>query len=125
VWRVRIARRATADTDRRARHWPDWRDAARYSPEGPGIRVLHASTDLKVVLVTLSPGQALPIHPGAVACFHVLDGTGSIVVDDDQIAVSAGSTVIAPPGSVRAVRASTPLVFLGSLGEPAAEGVHP
>jgi uncharacterized protein (DUF2249 family) len=123
VWRVRIGRKATAG--RSASAWPDWRDAANYSADGPGIRVLSESSDLKVVLVTLGTGQALPAHPGPAACFHILDGTGSILVDDDEITVSAGSTVIAPPGSRRSVRASTPLVFLGNLGDPAAEGTHP
>lgn len=122
MWRVRIGR--TAGARRRPSVLSDWRAAAEYSPDGPGIRVLHESTDLKVVLVALSPGQALPEHPGPAACFHVLDGTGMLIVDDEAIAVSAGSTAIAPSGSRRAVRATTALVFLGNLGDPASEAAH-
>ncbi len=124
VWRVRIGRTAAAGPDRRAGFWPDWRAAARYSPDEPAIHVLLDCTELKVVLVTLSPAHELPAHPGPAACFHILAGTGSVVVDDEEISVSAGSTVIAPSGSRRAVRAGTQLVFLGNLGNPAAEDVH-
>jgi len=115
---------ARATGRRRAGFWPDWRAAASYSPDEPAIRVLLECTELKVVLVTLSSGHALPAYPGPAACFHILAGTGSVVVDDEEISVAAGSTVIAPSGSRRAVRAGTQLVFLGNLGDPAADDVH-
>lgn len=101
--------------------WPDWRAAARFSDDGPGVVLLHESPELKVVLVGLGPGQELPAHPGPSACFHILDGTGSVLVDDEEIAVSAGATVVAPGGSRRAVRAVSRLAFLGSLGDPGSE----
>lgn len=44
-----------------------------------------------------------------------------MIVDADEIAVSAGCTVIAPRGSRRGVRADTPMVFLGTLGDPGSE----
>ena len=42
-------------------------------------------------------------------------------VDSEQVEVTAGATVVVPPGGVRGVRAVTDLVFLGSLADPAAE----
>lgn len=105
--------------------WPDWHDALQAAGAGPGINYLHESPELKVVLVTLGPGQALPPHPGPSACFHVLDGEGVMVVDGEEQPVSAGATAVAPTGSVRSVRATGHLVFLGNLGDPAAEdGPH-
>lgn len=101
--------------------WPDWRGAVTFAPDAPSVTVLHESTDLKVVLVALNAGQQLPSHPGPAACFHILDGSGTVLVDDEQIAAPAGCTVIAPPGSRRSVRADTALVFLGNLGNPGAE----
>jgi len=101
--------------------WPDWRGTAQFSAQAPGVTVLHESTELKVVLVALSPGQGLPVHPGPAASFHILDGEGVVVVDDEQIPVSAGAIVVVPTGARRAVRAGTPLVFLGNLGDPGSE----
>lgn len=102
--------------------WPDWRAAAEAVADGPSVKYLHESPELKVVLVTLAAGQALPPHPGPSACFHFLDGEGVMVVDGEERPVSAGATAVATTGSVRSVRATGRLVFLGNLGDPASEG---
>src|ERR1035437_846923 len=44
--------------------WPDWRSTVAFSEDGPGVTLLHESPELKVVLVGLGVGQALPVHPG-------------------------------------------------------------
>lgn len=103
------------------KYWPDWRQAAEPAADGPSVKYLHESPELKVVLVTLAAGQALPPHPGPAASFHFLDGEGVMVVDGEEQAVSAGATAIATTGSVRSVRATGRLVFLGNLGDPASE----
>jgi quercetin dioxygenase-like cupin family protein len=103
----------------------DWRSTVSFSPTGPGVSLLHESDELKVVLVGLEPGQALPPHPGPAACFHILEGAGVVVVDAERLPVSAGATVVVPSGAVRAVQAVTRLAFLGNLGDPASEhGPH-
>jgi quercetin dioxygenase-like cupin family protein len=105
--------------------WPDWRAVAHPRPEGPDVALLHESSELKVVLVALASGQALPNHVGPAASFHFLEGDGVMVAGDDELAVSAGATVVVPTGARRGVRAGTDLVFLGNLGDPAAEhGPH-
>ncbi len=121
VWRVRIGRVARPGASAAGGVWPDWRGTVEFSDDGPGVTVLHESAELKVVLVGLGAGQALPVHPGPAASFHILDGKGVVVVDDEEIAVSAGATVVAPTGSRRAVRANSAVVFLGNLGDPASE----
>jgi quercetin dioxygenase-like cupin family protein len=103
----------------------DWRHALAPQQAGPNVTVLHESAQLKVVLVGLAPGQALPPHPGPAASFHVLSGTGAVMVDGVEHAVSAGATVIVAPGAQRSVSAASPLVFLGNLSDPASEdGPH-
>jgi len=102
--------------------WPDWRSAVEFSDEGPAVTVLHESSDLKVVLVGLEAGQGLPAHPGPAASFHFLDGHGVMVVGAEEVGVAAGATVVVPPGALRAVRATSRLVFLGNLGDPTSEG---
>ena len=89
------------------------------------MTLLHESPELKVVLVGLEVGQALPVHPGPSASFHFLDGQGVMVIDAEEVEVAAGATVVVPTGAARGVRAISRLVFLGSLGDPASEnGPH-
>ncbi len=105
--------------------WPDWRAVVAVRDIGPDVAVLHESAELKVVLVALAAGQGLPAHPGPAASFHILSGTGTVVVDEVEHPVSAGATVVAGSGTRRAVRATSPMVFLGNLGDPASEnGPH-
>lgn len=105
--------------------WADWSTVVAANEAGPDVHVLHESAALKVVLVALAAGQALPPHPGPAASFHILSGAGAVVLDGTAIPVSAGATVIADPGTQRSVRAEVPMVFLGNLGDPASEnGPH-
>jgi quercetin dioxygenase-like cupin family protein len=101
--------------------WPRWQEAVQFHDAGPGVSLLHESSDLKVVLVGLRAGQALPDHPGPAASFTFLQGEAVVVVGDDDISTSAGAIVVVPPGAVRAVHAVTDTVFVGSLGDPASE----
>jgi len=105
--------------------WPDWRTVVAARDSGPDVAVLHESAELKVVLVALAAGQGLPPHPGPTASFHILSGTGVVVIDEVEHPVSAGATVVAVSGTHRSVRATSPLVFLGNLADPASEnGPH-
>lgn len=102
-----------------------WPDGAAFSEDGPGVTLLHESKELKLVLVGLGVGQALPVHPGPSASFHFLDGEGVMVVGTEEVEVAAAATVVAPTGVSRGVRATSRLVFLGSLGDPTSEnGPH-
>ncbi len=93
--------------------YPDWRQAVKYLPEGPQPIVLAETNKMKVVLVGLEPGQALPPHVAPTGVYHFLDGRGWMRVDGQRIAVSAGSTVVVPEGAARGVEAETRLAFLG------------
>lgn len=105
--------------------WPDWRNTVIFSANGPGVTTLHASAELKVVLVGLNVGQALPQHEGPAALFHILDGTGVMTVGADAVDVAADVIVVVPSGAVRGVRATTKMAFVASLGDPASEhGPH-
>jgi quercetin dioxygenase-like cupin family protein len=103
--------------------WGDWRQIIAVADPGTVLTVLHESAQLKVVLVSLPAGRELPSHAGAAASFHILDGTGVVVLDGVEHSVRAGVTVIAKPGAQRGVRAGgqSPLVFLGNLSDPASE----
>ena len=85
-----------------------------FDSAGPRPQLLVDSEKLKVVVAGLEPGQQIPPHPEALAMYHFLAGEGTMTVDGEAFAVTAGSTVIAPPGSARGVRAGSRLTFLAA-----------
>jgi mannose-6-phosphate isomerase-like protein (cupin superfamily) len=104
--------------------WRDWRSAVTFSEDGPGVTLLHESPELKVVLVARRRAGPAGSH-GPSALFHFLDGEGVMTVGTEAVEVAAGATVVVPTGASRGLRATSRLVFLGNLGDPASEnGPH-
>jgi quercetin dioxygenase-like cupin family protein len=99
-----------------ARIYPDWRERIVFAHDGPKPQLLLDTKQFKVVLVGLHSDQKIPVHPGPAAAYHVLDGTGWMIVGDKRIALAAGMTVVVDAGDPRGVEAQTPLAFIGSRG---------
>jgi quercetin dioxygenase-like cupin family protein len=96
-------------------HWyPDWRERVVFSPDGPQPQILLANDRLKVILAGLEPGQKIPPHPEGLAVYHILAGSGWMVVDGDRQAIRAGATIITPEGATRGMEAETQLAFLAT-----------
>ena len=91
---------------------PDWRELVTYAAPGPQPTLLRDDADVRVLLAGLEAGGRAPAHPERLAVYHVLEGRGSMVVDDDRFALEPGVTVIAPRGSRRGIEAETRLAFL-------------
>lgn len=99
--------------------WPDFEDAAQFSPDGPGVQLLHIDARMKVLLVALEPGQSLPPHEGPGASFSFLQGSGVMLIGDEETVVSAGGLAVVPQGGTRSIRAvDERLVFMGTLSDP-------
>jgi quercetin dioxygenase-like cupin family protein len=92
----------------------DWRDKIVFAAEGPQPQILTENDKLKVILAGLETGQRIPPHPEAAAVYHILEGTGWMIVDGERLAVGPGATVIMPAGTVRGVEATTRLAFLAT-----------
>lgn len=92
--------------------YPNWQDQVVFGVDGPQPEVLVENGKMKVILAGLKPGQKIPVHPEATATYYFLEGNGSMVVDDERYAITAGATVITPEGSARGIEADTKLVFL-------------
>jgi quercetin dioxygenase-like cupin family protein len=75
-------------------------------------QILYVSPDLKVPLICLGDGQEIPPHPSGTGVFCVLDGNGTMVVEDKEIGLSAGEIVIAPEGSRRGIKAHGKIVAI-------------
>lgn len=94
--------------------YPAVQKLAIFDGSGPRPQFLVDSQKLKVIIAGLEPGQQIPPHPETLAVYHFLTGDGVMVVNDEEFAVTAGSTVVTPPGAVRGMRATSRLTFLAA-----------
>jgi mannose-6-phosphate isomerase-like protein (cupin superfamily) len=94
----------------------DWKSLVKYSPEGPQHHVLADTGSYRAVLVGIQAGGTIPQHPSTDATYHFLEGTGTMIVDDERFLVSAGTTMVVPAKAARGIEAETQLAFLGSHG---------
>ena len=85
-----------------------------FDSAGPRPQFLVDSEKLKVVVAGLEPGQQIPAHPEALAVYHFLAGEGVMTVNGEEFVVTAGATVIAPPGAARGMHAGSRLIFLAA-----------
>lgn len=92
--------------------YADWREKVIYSAEGPQPQPLMADEKVKIIVAGLEPGQKIPAHPEAAAMYHILEGSGWILVDDERLPITAGAIVVMPAGTVRGMEADTRLAFL-------------
>ncbi len=94
-------------------------DHAVFAPERMGKATLHASPSLLVGLNAFEPGQshALHAHEGMDKLYHVLAGTGVLLLDGREEPLRAGQLVVAPAGAPHGVRNPGParLVLLAVL----------
>jgi quercetin dioxygenase-like cupin family protein len=92
--------------------YADWREKVIYTAEGPQPQPLMADEKVKIIVAGLEPGQKIPSHPEASAMYHILEGSGWMLVDDERLPITAGATVVMPAGTVRGMEADTRLAFL-------------
>ena len=94
--------------------YTDWREKVVYSAEVPQPQPLMADEKVKIVVAGLEPGQKIPAHPEAAAMYHILEGSGWMLVDDERFPINQGATVVMPAGTVRGMEAETRLAFLAT-----------
>jgi mannose-6-phosphate isomerase-like protein (cupin superfamily) len=81
-------------------------DLAVYSPQKMGKTTIFESSRLLVGLNAFEPGQehALHAHAGQDKVYHVLEGHGTFLLADRELAMSAGDLLVAPEGVPHGVR---------------------
>ena len=94
--------------------YPNWRDEIVYSPEGPQPQILMANDEIKILVAGLEAGQKIPEHSEATAMYHILEGTGWMLVNGERLEVGPGATMVMPEGTVRGMEAETRLAFLAT-----------
>jgi len=93
---------------------PDWQQQVIYGADGPQPTILMMDDKLKVLMAGLAPGQSIPEHPEGASVYYFLTGTGWMTVNGERLAVTAGTTIIMPAGSIRGLEVETQLAFLAT-----------
>lgn len=92
---------------------------AVFNPEKMGKATLFESERILVGLNSFEPGQEhkLHAHNGMDKVYQVLSGSGVFLLEDSEIAMSAGVMLVAPDGVPHGIRntGSEPLVVLAIL----------
>ena len=97
-------------------YFPETKTKAVFSSDGPKPQFLIETPAFKTLVVGLEPGQQIPLHPGEMAMYHFLEGTGLMTVGEQTFAINPGVTIIVPEGVVRGMNAKTRVIFLGAKG---------
>jgi quercetin dioxygenase-like cupin family protein len=90
----------------------DWKDKVVYPVEGAQPQVLAESEKFKAVVAGLAAGQKIPVHPEGEGIYIFLEGSGTMSVNEQQIPVAQGVTVITATGAKRGIEAHTQLSFI-------------
>ena len=89
-------------------------DLAVYSPHKMGKSTIFESARLLVGLNAFEPGQehALHAHAGQDKVYHVLEGTGTFLLESQELPMQAGDLLVAPEGLPHGVRNDGPTRLL-------------
>ena len=69
--------------------------------------------NVAALLVNVDAGQAIePCRMSARVLYYVIEGTGSLTVEDERAALQTGSLALVPPGTVRTISAVEPMRVL-------------
>ena len=84
-------------------------DHARYDAKKMGKSTLYRSAQMLVGLNAFEPGQehALHAHVGMDKVYHVIEGEGLFLVNDQEIPMHTGLLLVAPDGVTHGVRHNT------------------
>lgn len=79
---------------------------AVFNPEKMGKATLFESDRILVGLNSFEPGQAhaLHAHEGMDKVYQVLEGTGTFLLEDQELAMQPGVMLIAPSGVPHGIR---------------------
>ena len=84
----------------------DPHDHAVYSPSKMGKSTIFRSERLMVGLNAFEPGQehALHAHEGMDKVYHVIEGQGVFLLEDQTVPMRAGILLVAPDGAHHGIR---------------------
>jgi quercetin dioxygenase-like cupin family protein len=83
---------------------------AAWNPDKMGKATIFRSERILVGLNCFEPGQehALHAHEGMDKVYHVLEGEGTFLLEGEELAMSAGTMLVAPEGVPHGIRNGGP-----------------
>lgn len=97
-------------------YFADIKAKAVFAANGTKPQFLIDTPKFKALVVGLEVGLQIPVHPGDVAIYLFLEGTGLMTVGDEVFEIKPGLTIVVPNGVKRGMTAKTRIIFLGSKG---------
>jgi quercetin dioxygenase-like cupin family protein len=84
----------------------------------PATALVHDSSDARIVLFRIEPGQAVPVHTNAsTVLLTVISGQGTVTGAEGDRPVSAGDLVAYDPNEPHGMQAAVAAAEVGA-GEP-------
>ena len=94
----------------------DIASSIEFAEDGIVSKTILDAPKSKVVLFCMSSGQSLSEHTASMpAVIHVLGGSGTVRLDQDEHPAKEGVWIYMPAGQIHAVNAESDLVFLLTL----------
>ena len=93
------------------------REAVAANSSRPATVVVHDSSDARLVVFRIAPGQAVPPHRNAsTVMLTVISGRGVVRGGDDERAVTPGEAIVFEPNELHGMRAEVDeLVLLATI----------
>ena len=87
--------------------------------ERPATTLLHDSTDARVVIFRIDPGQEVPIHTStSTVLLVVVSGTGTVAGSDAERRVGPGDIVAYDPSEPHGMRAGGEQLVIAAIIAP-------
>ena len=93
--------------------------AVAANPTRPAMALIHDTTDARVVLFRIEPGQEVPVHTNAsTVLLTVISGTGIVIGGDAERAVKAGDVIAYDTGEPHGMRAAAERLVIAAVIAP-------
>lgn len=91
----------------------------RFADDLPVSEILHSCQDMRVILINLRPGQAMPPQTSSSSvALHVVAGRAELLSGCDWIAAEPGTVRFYPPGESHGAKAGNEPVSVLAILAP-------
>ncbi len=81
------------------------RFSEKFSPQ-----ILRGTSNYKVPLICMEPGQEIPPHPSGTGIFYIISGKGIMDVEGKDLEVKTGTMIFVEKGESRGIKATETLI---------------
>ena len=98
---------------------------AAFRPDKFNPVVIAENERVKVIEACFEPGQFIPVHqPGVDLTLIVLEGTGTLFVNDREQPLGPGALAFIPANEARGLQAETRLILMHIVTPPPTDTDH-